>query len=277
MLVTRFAPSPTGYLHLGHAASALAAWNRAQKKEGKFLLRLEDIDTSRCRPFFEDAIYEDLQWLGLSWPLDVRRQSAWRAMHASLLRNLQENGFLYRCFCTRKDIQSALSAPHGPDGAVYPGTCRDLPPRKVDQYLAEEKSFAWRLNSQLFAHSLGALDFRDEFHGRVMVDPIILGDVVLGRKDGALSYHLCSVFDDYEQGVTLIVRGEDLLPSTHIHRMLQKWFDYPSPQYAHHPLLVNASGQRLSKRDGALSLRAMRQNGTNLTTLCDRLPSWVAA
>ncbi len=266
-VVTRFAPSPTGLLHLGHAHAALHAWRAARLAGGRFLLRLEDIDTSRCRAEFAGAIREDLTWLGLAWDGEVRVQSEHMADYAAALDALAGRGLLYPCFCTRTDIQreiaAAGAAPHAPDGsAVYPGTCRALPPEQRQRRLEAGERYALRLDMGRALAALGApLAFEEAGEGRVACAPERFGDVVLARKDMPASYHLCVTHDDAHQGVTLVTRAEDLKPATDLHRLLQALFGWPAPRYAHHRLLTDAAGRRLAKRDGAPSLRALRAAG----------------
>lgn len=262
MIVTRFAPSPTGFLHLGHAASALTGWHAARRGRGRFILRIEDIDTARCRPEFEAAIHEDLTWLGLDWELPVRRQSEHLDDYAAALKRLDALGVLYPCFCTRQEIATeiaaAVNAPHGPDGPHYPGTCRALPADRRAERVARGDSHALRLDVAAAAALAGPLAWQEEGRGTITVDPQTLGDAVLARKDVAASYHLAVTVDDALQGVTLVTRGEDLFHATHLHRLLQALLGLAAPAYRHHMLLTNASGQRLAKRDRSLSLRALR-------------------
>jgi len=261
MTVTRFAPSPTGYLHLGHAHSALVGWTRARAESGRFLLRIEDIDPARCRPEFEAAILEDLAWLGLDWDGPVRRQSDHLADYQAALDRLRDMGLLYPCFCSRKDIAAAVAAPHGPEGPVYPGTCRNQPADLVRERQARGDPYALRLDVARAQAMAGPLTFVDECEGTVEARPESLGDVVLARRDAPASYHLCVTLDDHLQGVTLVTRGVDLFHATHIHRLLQAILHLNVPTYRHHLLLTNAAGERLSKRDEAVALRAMRQAG----------------
>jgi len=261
-LVTRFAPSPTGHLHLGHAFSALSAWRRARAVGGRFLLRLEDIDASRCRPEFASAILEDLAWLGLDWDGDVRVQSAHMVEYRAVLDGLRGRGLLFPCFCTRADIRRELAAPHGPEGPVYPGTCRRLLQCERDARLAAGTTFALRLDmGAALAAVAGPLQFHDAVAGPVDADPAVFGDVVLARKDMPASYHLCVTHDDAVQGVTLIVRGVDLLSATHVHVLLQALLGWITPAYAHHALLTDDAGRRLAKRDRAATLRDLRAAG----------------
>lgn len=267
-IVTRFAPSPTGLLHLGHAHSALAGWRRARAAGGRFLLRLEDIDPGRCRPEFADAIREDLAWLGLDWDGEVRVQSAHLPEYRAALDRLAARGLLYPCFCTRAEIARAvaasLSAPHGPDGPPYPGTCRALPEPERTARMARGEAHALRLDmGRALALAPAGLSFAEDGEGRLRCDPAPFGDVVLARKDAPASYHLCVTHDDALQGVTLVTRGEDLKPATHLHRLLQALMGWPEPAYAHHRLLTDAAGRRLAKRDRAATLRDLRAAGAS--------------
>lgn len=269
--VTRCAPSPTGYLHLGHAYAAGIGWLRARQDNGRFLLRIEDIDVTRCRPDFTQAIFDDLHWLGLNWEEPVRRQSQHFAEYAKALDRLQQNGLLYPCFCTRKQIQAEINAaghaPHGFEGAVYPGTCRYMPAAERTRRLAAGEVYALRLDIEAACRHAGRwpLHWQDEQAGRQTVTPELLvqgfGDVVLARKEIPASYHLCVTHDDALQGVTLVTRGDDLFAATHLHRLLQALFGWPTPAYAHHPLLLNDSGERLAKRKNAPALRDLRKAG----------------
>jgi glutamyl-Q tRNA(Asp) synthetase len=265
MIVTRFAPSPTGYLHLGHAHAALTGWTAAQRAGGRFLLRIEDIDAGRCRPEFTEAIFEDLAWLGLQWETPVRRQSEHTADYAAALAQLEARGVLYPCFCTRKDIAAEIAAagqaPHGPEGPLYPGTCRGLDMAQRAKRIARGQPYALRLDVARAAVLAGPLDWTDAHSGRVAAQPELLGDVVLARKDAGTSYHLAVTVDDALQGVTLVTRGEDLFTATHVHRLLQALLDLPTPGYLHHGLLRNEAGERLAKRDAAIALRALRDAG----------------
>ncbi len=264
-IVTRFAPSPTGYLHIGHAFSALFAWRAARQRAGRFLLRIEDIDRGRWRAEFEEAIYQDLAWLGLDWETPVRRQSEHMDDYASALARLTDQGLVYPCFCTRAEIRAEIgragAAPHGPDGALYPGTCRGLAAEEVLRRRAAGDAFAFRLDVARALRLTGELSWRDTNLGVVTADPEALGDIVLARKDIPTSYHLSVVVDDALQGVSLVTRGEDLIPATDIHRLLQALLDLPVPDYHHHGLLSGDDGNRLAKRDRALTLRALREAG----------------
>ena len=259
-IVTRFAPSPTGLLHLGHVHAALVGRGRAVAPGDRWLVRLEDTDTARCRPDFAAAILDDLAWLGLRWDGPVRVQSAHFGEYQAVLDALRGRGLLYPCFCSRADIARAASAPHGTEG-IYPGTCRHLPAGEQARRIAAGQPHAWRLDAARALAGTGALSFTDEGHGRLPCDPLAFGDVVLGRRDAPASYHLAVTHDDAVQGVTLVTRADDLLPATAVHRLLQAVMGWPEPRYAHHPLLTDASGRRLSKRDGAPSVRALREAG----------------
>ncbi len=265
LLVTRFAPSPTGYLHLGHAHSALFAWHAAKKSGGRFLLRIEDIDLGRCRSDFEEAIHEDLGWLGLTWEEPVRRQSDHLDDYGDSLSRLEEAGLLYPCFCTRKEIRAELarapSAPHGPDGPVYPGTCRGLDGEARAARIEAGAPYALRLDMSEALAKAGPLVWHDRGAGRQEAEPARFGDVVLARRDIATSYHLAVTLDDALQGVTLVTRGADLFAASHIHRLLQALLDLPVPDWHHHDLIHDETGKRLAKRHDALAIRALRAAG----------------
>jgi len=265
-ITTRFAPSPTGYLHLGHAHSALTAWRRARDVGGRFLLRIEDIDRTRCRPEFTTAILEDLAWLGLDWDGDVRIQSEHLPEYRAVLDQLSDQGLLYPCFCTRADIQREIgesqSAPHAPDGSpVYPGLCRGLPASQRTRRMESGTPYALRLDMAKSLKQISTLTFIEEGEGVRTAHPDSFGDIVLARKDSPASYHLCVTHDDARQGVTLVTRGEDLKAATDIHVLLQGLMGWPTPVYAHHGLLTDPSGRRLAKRDRAATLRQMRADG----------------
>jgi glutamyl-Q tRNA(Asp) synthetase len=264
-LVTRFAPSPTGRLHLGHAHSALLAHGLARDSEGRFLLRIEDIDPQRCRGEFETGIYEDLRWLGLDWEMPVRRQSEHGEDYCAGLARLAAAEFLYPCFCSRREIQAeiarAAAAPHGPEGKPYPGTCRRLCDAERKARIADGLPYALRLDIERALAATGCLTWHDFEKGEVPAEPELLGDVVLGRRDAPASYHLAVTLDDHIQGVNLVTRGDDLFQATHIHRLLQALLGLSQPDYRHHRLLTNDRGERLSKRDGAVTLAALREAG----------------
>ena len=260
MSVTRFAPSPTGHLHLGHAFAALVA---AESGEA-FLLRIEDLDQGRAREEFVAAIFEDLRWLGLAWPEPLLRQSQRMAVYRTALATLQGDGLVYPCFCTRKEIAAeiarAAEAPHGPDGPLYPGTCRHLNKAERAAQIASGAPYALRLDAKAAAERAGPLTFLEKGES-MSVDPLAFGDLVLARKDVPAAYHLAVVVDDAFQAVTLVTRGEDLLPATHVQRLLQTLLALPEPAYAHHRLILDAEGRKFSKRDQAVTLRALRDDG----------------
>lgn len=260
-VVTRFAPSPTGYLHLGHAHAALFAEREAHLRKGTFLLRIEDIDHTRCRPEYEAAIVEDLTWLGIRWDGDVRRQSNHFDEYRAVIARLDAMDLIYPCFCTRADIAAAGNAPQGPDGPIYPGTCRALGRPERGDRIAKGDAYALRLDMGTAIARTGPLTWRDLDAGIVTAMPEVFGDVVLARKDTPTSYHLSVTHDDDLQGVTLVTRGEDLRTATHVHRVLQALLGYATPDYRFHPLLTDASGKRLAKRDRAETLRALRESG----------------
>ena len=271
MIVTRFAPSPTGYLHLGHAFAAITAHDTASRQGGRFLLRIEDIDGTRCRLEFEQAIYEDLAWLELRWEQPVLRQSERFDAYRAALVHLQSQRLLYPCFCTRADIAAEIArsteAPHGPEGALYPGTCRNLNGSDPKECAESGTPYALRLNVQRAAELTGALQFEEHGsgpngeHGTIAVNPLLFGDIVLARKDTPVSYHLAAVIDDAFQGVTLATRGDDLFTATYVQRLLQKLLSVPTPAYAHHRLILDEHGRKFSKRDRAVTLRDLRANG----------------
>ena len=270
MIVTRFAPSPTGYLHLGHAYAAL----RARDAGEHFLLRIEDIDRARCRPEFEAAIFEDLAWLGLDWEKPVLRQTERTFAYREAMRRLTERGLVYPCFCTRKDIADEIAragaAPHGAEGPLYPGICRDLPDAVRRERIASGIPYALRLDAAKAAAITAPLSFQE--HGeKIAVDPVSLGDIVLARKEMPAAYHLAVVIDDAFQGVTLVTRGEDLLPATHAQRLLQALLGLPEPAYAHHKLILDAQGRKFSKRDSSATLRELRANGVTPAEIRMRL------
>ena len=271
---TRFAPSPTGYLHRGHAFSALFAAEAARTSGGRFILRIEDIDHGRCRPEFTDAIFEDLAWLGLIWEMPVRRQSEHMADYQAALAKLEALGVLYKCVCTRADIKreiaAAGAAPHlaGEGGEpLYPGTCRRRPANEVADRVANGAAYALRLDVAAAAAIAGKLAWHDQAAGPQVARPELLGDAVLARKDVPTSYHLAVTVDDHLQGIDLVTRGQDLFVATHLHCLLQKLLGLPIPAYRHHKLLTDPDGQRLAKRAGSPSLRDLRAAGIAATTL----------
>lgn len=267
--VTRFAPSPTGYLHRGHAFSALSVQAAAREAGGRVLLRIEDIDTQRSRPAFEQAIYEDLAWLGFEWETPVRRQSEHMADYRAALDRLRADGLLYRCFRTRQEVLDEIArAPHGPVEAF---TGAALAPDQEAARLAAGEPFAWRLSVAAARRHLNGvwkkLTFTDLDEGVVAVHPEIAGDVVLARKDVGVAYHLASVVDDALQGVTHVVRGLDLAQAPHTQRLLQALLGLPEPLYRHHRLILGPDGKKFSKRDAAQSLRDIRASGVSAADL----------
>jgi len=276
MFVTRFAPSPTGRLHRGHAFSALTAWTAAREAGGRFVLRIEDIDPTRCRPEFEAAIIEDLTWLGLDWDGAVRRQSGHLTDYATVIDVLGRRGLLYRCFRTRKDILDAIGdAPHGPAEAACPGA---HPADEEAAFLAEGRPFAWRLSLVRARDLLGrrawdALAFVEEGQGPdgerglVKARPETAGDVVLARKDAGTAYHVAVTHDDALVGVTHVIRGEDLFEATHIQVLIQTLMGWPTPAYRHHRLLIGEDGRRYAKRDRSVTLAELRAGGMSPETL----------
>lgn len=261
----RFAPSPTGFLHKGHAFSALTACAVAQRAGGRFVVRIEDIDKGRCRPAYESAIFDDLAWLGLEWEEPVLRQSEHMVVYRAALQKLAEAGLVYRCFATRREVLEAMaSAPHGP---LEPYRGAPLPPAEEAARLAAGEAFAWRLDVEAAIRKAGPLWFEETGkgpggeRGRIAVDPRRAGDVVLARKDVGVAYHLAVVVDDAGQAITDVVRGEDLFEATHVQRLLQALLGLPAPRYHHHRLVLGADGRRLAKRTGAETLRSSRERG----------------
>jgi glutamyl-Q tRNA(Asp) synthetase len=267
MTVTRFAPSPTGHLHPGHAYSAAFAHDIAQREDGQFLLRIEDIDPVRCKAGLADDLVEDLRWLSLSWTEPVRYQSQHLDDYRHALGQLLKSGLVYPCFCTRKEIAAeaaaSAGAPHvsGADGPTYPGTCRGLPEAEATARMRDGVGYSWRLDVARAREQVGALTWRDRKRGTIAATPEMFGDVVLARKDVPTSYHLSVTVDDHLQGVTLVTRGEDLFTATHIHRLLQALLGYAVPEYEHHGLVLDACGKRFAKRDRSVTLRALRTAG----------------
>lgn len=267
---TRFAPSPTGFLHKGHAFAALTAWTAAKQAGGRFLLRIEDIDPTRCKPEYEAAIYEDLAWLGLDWEAPVRRQSDQMADYQAVIEALNDKGLLYRCFRTRKQILDAIGqAPHGPEEAARPGPHA---PDEEAALLEQGAAYAWRLSLDRARAHLGeavwnALSFIEEGQGPhgetglIPARPDSAGDVILARKDAGTAYHLAVTHDDGLQGVTHVIRGLDLFDATPIQRLLQTLMDWPQPTYRHHHLITGPDGRRYAKRDRSVTLRQLRDGG----------------
>jgi glutamyl-Q tRNA(Asp) synthetase len=266
-IVTRFAPSPTGRLHLGHAYSAVTGHDRARRAGGRFLLRIEDLDQTRSRPEFVDGIVEDLAWLGLAWAESLF-QSERTAAYEAALAPLRERGLVYACFCTRADIAQSLTAPHGDAATSYPGTCRGLPD---DPERRASTPHCWRLDCAKAVALVGLPSWTEHGGARFTAVATDIGDAILARKDAPASYHLSCVVDDAASGVTLVVRGADLRPSTPIQRLLQELLGLPAPVYLHHPLVAHANGRRLAKRDLAPTLAAMRESGTDGPALASAL------
>lgn len=261
-IVTRFAPSPNGPLHLGHAYAAIVAHDLAREGNGRFLLRIEDIDGARSRPELADAFRRDLAWLGLEWE-DVPAQSARLESYAAAFAKLKKAGVLYPCQCTRADIQAAGAKP-GPMGPIYPGTCKlaNVP---------EDASVQWRLDLAAAHRMIGQLNWYDTFGDEQICDPFALGDVVIWRRDEPASYHLAATLDDAADGVTLVTRGRDLFEATHIHRVLQVLLGLPLPSYHHHPLILDENGAKLAKRRGSPALSERREAGENGLMLAEQL------
>ena len=273
--VFRFAPSPNGYLHLGHALSALLNAGMAAAADGRLLLRIEDIDATRCRPEFEQAIYEDLAWLGLRWETPVRRQSEHHDDYRRALAKLEALGLVYPSFESRAEIAALVAAreansswPRDPDGApLYPGNARSMPPAELARRMAAGEPYALRLDMTAALARVGALSWSEtgagpaDETGIVAADPAAWGDVVLARKDTPTSYHLAVVVDDAAQGVSDVVRGRDLFHATSVHRLLQTLLGLPAPRYHHHRLILDADGQKLSKSTAATGLRELRKSG----------------
>lgn len=260
--VTRFAPSPNGRLHLGHALSAIIAHDLAKASGGRFLLRIEDIDGPRSQPELADEFRHDLEWLGLEWE-DVPAQSTRVASYAAAAEALKARGLLYPCTCTRKQIEEA-GAIDGSDGLIYPGTCKSITP---DPALPA----AWRLDADKALAETGPLVWEDELAGSQAVDLSGLGDVVLVRKDLPASYHLAVTLDDAADGVTLVTRGADLFAASHVHRTLQALLGLPVPHWYHHPLIMDESGEKLAKRRGSPALAERREAGEDGRMLAEQL------
>jgi glutamyl-Q tRNA(Asp) synthetase len=286
---TRFAPSPTGLLHLGHAYSALLAYRWAQENQARFVLRVEDIDPARCRGAFTNALYEDLSWLGLRWETPVRLQSQHMADYQAALDNLHAQELLYPCFCTRSDIAAEIAragnAPHAHEYQRYPGLCKHLSKAEQAVRMAQHtasgqgfaQNYAWRLHTDRALARTGALSWSCATHGLVDAKPELLGDVVLARKDTPTSYYLAATWDDALQNITHVIRGEDLYNATHMQRLLQALLGLPTPRYQHHALLTDAEGKRYAKRDKALTLQALRAQGVGPQEIYERvgLPSLI--
>ncbi len=266
-IVTRFAPSPTGYLHLGHAYSAIFSYNTAKKQGGQFILRIEDIDPVRCKAEYVEGIFEDLAWLGLEWETPVRIQSEHMQDYQNAISRLEAMGVLYPCFCTRKAILEEVAragyAPHGPEGTIYPGTCKNLPDKERKNLIAEGHVYALRLDLEAALKLVNPanLYWMEERGEKKIARPEILGDIVIARKDIGTSYHLSVVVDDGLQGITHVTRGTDLQYATHIQRAIQELLDLPRPEYRHHQLIKGQDGERLAKRDLSQTLKSLREEG----------------
>jgi glutamyl-Q tRNA(Asp) synthetase len=275
--VLRFAPSPNGYLHLGHAYSALLNYEMAREHSGRLLLRIEDIDTERCRPEYEEGIYEDLHWLGISWQEPVRRQSEHFADYATAIERLEADGLLYPSFESRSELAALVAEldrqggwPRDPDGVpIYPGRARKMSPAESRRRREAGEPFALRLAMDKAVARAGVLTWTETGSGpqgqtgRVTTASQVWGDVILARKDSPASYHLAAVVDDALQGVTDVVRGQDLFWSTSIHRLLQTLIGLPEPTYHHHKLILDEAGQKLAKSTNATGLRELRAAGLN--------------
>lgn len=263
-IITRFAPSPTGPLHLGSAYAAWFAWNAAKEAGGQFLLRIENLDQGRARPEFEAAILDDLRWLGLDWDGPIIRQSDRGAAYQSALNQLSADGLTYPCFCTRRaiadEIANAGAAPHGPDGPIYPGTCRTIPKVDAAARTHDGEAYAVRLDTAAAIARTGTIQWCED-NDPITADPLQFGDIVLSRKDAPASYHLAVVIDDAASGVTLVTRGSDLKPATDIQALLQRLLGLPTPAYRHHHLVLSADGQRLAKRAKSASIAERRRAG----------------
>jgi glutamyl-Q tRNA(Asp) synthetase len=272
MIVTRFAPSPTGLLHLGHAFAATKSFEAGER----FILRIEDLDRPLSREEFVASNFEHLRWLGIAWQEPVLRQSERTAAYRAALHKLDALGLTYPCFCTRKDITAeitrAAEAPSGPDGPIYPGTCRSLTQSEQDERIAASVPYALRLNVTKAAEQVGSLTFQEQGQGLLRVRPDLFGDIVLARKDLPASYHLAVVVDDADQDITMVTRGEDLLPASHVQRLLQALLGLPEPHYAHHKLILDASGKKFSKRDKSITLRSLRERGWTPAQIRATLP-----
>jgi glutamyl-Q tRNA(Asp) synthetase len=292
--ITRFAPSPNGWLHLGHAYSAIFASDTAKTLGGRFLLRIEDIDLGRCRPEYLQGIYDDLEWLGLTWEEPVRRQSEHFATYETALKKLRDMGLAYPCFATRKEINDAIETsgigharwPVDPDGApLYPGLYKDLPTAELNRLMWEGRTYAWRLDMEKALTKAeeingGPISFIEEGQGprgqsgRLPIEPLRFGDVIIARKDVPTSYHLAVTVDDAIQNVTVVTRGQDLFPATYVHRLLQILLGLPEPRYRHHALIRDETGRRLSKTAKDKALRELRLSGTTVDEIREmiRLP-----
>ena len=270
---TRFAPSPTGHMHLGHVFSALFSYEAAKKLGGKFILRMEDIDSQRSSKVFEESIYEDLEWLQIKYITDIRYQADHMDDYKGAIKELQKLDMVYPCFCSRSDIKAEImragNAPHEEETSIYPGTCRRLSKEERIKKIAIGTSFAWRLNIRAAAKKLGNLVWRDLRLGKHTVPVGTMGDVVLARKDVPTSYHLSATLDDHIQRIGLVTRGEDLVSATHVHKIIQSLLELKSPIYLHHPLILDSKGVRLSKRTRAQTVKSLKTSGLKRNDVID--------
>jgi len=262
---TRFAPSPSGWLHLGHAFSARVGWDVARREGGRFLLRIDDLDQERSRPDFDEAIFTDLAWLGLDWEPAIRRESQHLADYRAAVDLLADDGLAYPCFCSRREIRAEIarmgSAPHGPEGPHYPGICRSLSINERHDRIAAGAVSAMRLDTAKAMARTGRLVWTDREAGTMTAQPDLFGDPVIGRKDGPGAYHIAVVIDDAAQQVSLVTRGQDLFSASHLHRLLQALLELPTPDYMHHRLILDGDGKRLAKRSDAQAIRTLRADG----------------
>ena len=270
---TRFAPSPTGHMHLGHVFSALFSYEAAKKLGGKFILRIEDIDSQRSSKVFEESIYEDLEWLQIKYSTDIRYQADHMDDYKGAIKELQKLDMVYPCFCSRSDIKAEImragNAPHEDEASIYPGTCRRLSKEERIEKISTENSFAWRLNIRAAAKKLGNLVWSDLRLGKHIVPVGTMGDVVLARKDVPTSYHLSATLDDHIQRIGLVTRGEDLVSATHVHKIIQSLLELKSPIYLHHPLILDSKGVRLSKRTRAQTVKSLKTSGLKRNDVID--------
>ena len=270
---TRFAPSPTGHMHLGHVFSALFSYEAAKKLGGKFILRIEDIDSQRSSKVFEESIYEDLEWLQIKYSTGIRYQADHMDDYKGAIKELQKLDMVYPCFCSRSDIKAEImragNAPHEEETSIYPGTCRRLSKEERIKKIAIGTSFAWRLNIRAAAKKLGNLVWRDLRLGKHTVPVGTMGDVVLARKDVPTSYHLSATLDDHIQRIGLVTRGEDLVSATHVHKIIQSLLELKSPIYLHHPLILDSKGVRLSKRTRAQTVKSLKTSGLKRNDVID--------
>lgn len=278
-VVTRFAPSPSGPLHLGHALAAMVATEEARRRGGRCYLRVEDIDTARCRPEYAAGILEDMDWLGFCFEPEVLVQSERFDLYRESLERLKSAGVLYPCFCSRRAVAAEIArmggAPQGECLEAYPGTCRLLSGEERAARLARGEPHSWRLDCARAAALTGPLVWRDERFGEFVCRPETLGDVILARKDCPASYHLAVVTDDADQGVTLVTRGEDLLSSTPVHRVLQELLGLPVPVWHHHPLVRDGEGRRLAKRDLSKAIAEYRREGLDPGDVREMVRAWL--